>query len=173
MPAEKNYEIYHQELGATVKSLEQWKPECKGSAHLIKILTDHNNLKCFMTSTLFNRRQTRWSEFITCFKFKIVYCPGKQGQKPDSLTRMPGDIPPKEGAEKTQQIVLKPENLDKEVRRGLIVAIAETVNLDNSSITSWELWNWVKNVCQYNLYDSSERLYTHNEHLLEVSEAQV
>jgi hypothetical protein len=31
---------------------------------------------------------------------------------------MAGDIPPKEGAEKTQQIVLKTENLDERVCKG-------------------------------------------------------
>jgi hypothetical protein len=86
---------------------------------------------------------------------------------------MPGDIPPKGGAEKTQQIVLKTENLNKEVRRGLIVAFPKTVNVDNSSITSEELWNWVKNVGQYCPHDSSEGLCTHQEHPLQISEAQV
>jgi hypothetical protein len=74
---------------------------------------------------------------------------------------MPGDIPPKGGAEKTQQMVLKTENLDKEVRRGLIVAFAEAVNIDNGSITSEELWNLVKNVGQHCPHDSSEGLCTH------------
>jgi hypothetical protein len=27
-PAEENYKIYNQVLGAVVKSLEQWRPEC-------------------------------------------------------------------------------------------------------------------------------------------------
>jgi hypothetical protein len=155
-PAEENSEIYDQELGAIVKSLEQWKPKCEGSAHLIKILTDHKNLEYFMTSKLLNQRQTRWSEFLSCFKFKIIYRLEKQGQKPDALTRMPGDIPPKRGAEKTQKIVLKTENLHKEVRRELMVAFAKTVNINSSSITSQELWYWVKNVCQHCLYNSSK-----------------
>jgi hypothetical protein len=145
-PAEDNYKIYDQELGTMVKSLEQWKPECKVSAHPIRILTYHMNLEYFMTSKLFNQRQTRWFEFLSRFKFQIVYWPGKQGQKPNALTRMPGDIPPKGGAEKTQQIVLKTENLDQWVRKGLIVAFAETVNLDNDSVNSEKLWNWIKNL---------------------------
>jgi hypothetical protein len=86
---------------------------------------------------------------------------------------MPGDIPPKGGAEKTQQIVLKTENLDKKVRRGLIVTFAESVNVDNSSITPEELWNWVKYICQYCPHDSSEALCTRQEHPLEISNAQV
>jgi hypothetical protein len=51
-PAEENYDIYNQELGAIVKSLEHWRPECVGSSHPIIILTDHKNLEYFMTSKL-------------------------------------------------------------------------------------------------------------------------
>jgi hypothetical protein len=48
-----------------------------------------------MTSKILNRRLTGRSELLSRFKFEIVYQPGKQGQKPDALTRMPEDIPPK------------------------------------------------------------------------------
>jgi hypothetical protein len=109
-----------------------------------------------MTSKLLKRRQTTWFELLSHFKFKIVYCPAKQGQKPNALTRIPGEIPLKGGAEKTKQIVLTRENLDKKVRRGVILAFADTVNVDNSSITSEELRNSVKIVCQNCPYDSSK-----------------
>jgi hypothetical protein len=56
MPAEENYELYDQQPEAIMTSLEQWRPECEGSAHPIKILTDHKNLEYFMTSKLLNRR---------------------------------------------------------------------------------------------------------------------
>jgi hypothetical protein len=88
-PAEENYEIYIQKLEAIVIFLEQWRPECEGSVHLIKILTDHKNLEYSITSKLFNRRQMRWIEFISRFKFKIIYHQRKQGQKPDAFTRIP------------------------------------------------------------------------------------
>jgi hypothetical protein len=55
-PAEENYKIYDQELGAIVKSLEQCRPECEGSALPIKILADRKNLECFMTSNLLNQK---------------------------------------------------------------------------------------------------------------------
>jgi hypothetical protein len=64
------------------------------------ILLDHKNLEYFMTSKLLNQRQTWWSKSLSHFKFNIIYHPGKHGQKPDVLTRMPGDIPPKGGTEK-------------------------------------------------------------------------
>jgi hypothetical protein len=94
LPAEENYEIYNEEYGAMVKNLAQWRPESEGSAHPIMILTDDKNLEYFKTLMLLNRRQTRWSEFPSCFKFKIVHQPGKQRPKPDTLTTMPGDISP-------------------------------------------------------------------------------
>jgi hypothetical protein len=43
---------------------------------------------------------------------------------PDEPTRMPGDIPQKRGAETTQQIVLKAQNLDKTIVRRLVVEFA-------------------------------------------------
>jgi hypothetical protein len=52
-PAKEIFKIYDHKLGAIVKSLEQWRPECEGSANLIKIRTDHKTLEYFMTSKLF------------------------------------------------------------------------------------------------------------------------
>jgi hypothetical protein len=49
---------------------------------------------------------------------------------------MPEDIPQKRGVEKTQHIVLKTENRNKEVCRELTVSFAEAVNVDHGSITS-------------------------------------
>jgi hypothetical protein len=67
-----------------------------------------------MTTKKLNRRQARWSEFLSRFNFNIVYRPGKQGVKPDSLTRRSEDIP-QEGDERLlhqSQTVLKRNNLN-------------------------------------------------------------
>ena len=69
---------------------------------------------------------------------------------------MPGDIPLKGGAENPQQMVLKTEKLDKEVQKGLIVVFTETVSFDDELVEPKELWNWVHNVCQQCLSDSSK-----------------
>jgi len=64
-----------------------------------------------MSTKLLNRRQARWSEFLSRFDFKIVYIPGKAGAKPDALTRRSGDLPQEEGDERIterQKAVLKP-----------------------------------------------------------------
>src|SRR5690606_4863860 len=71
-------------------------------------------LEYFMTTKLLNRRQARWSEFLSRFDFKIVYRPGKQGGKPDALTRRSGDLPCEGGDERLlhqNQVLLKPENI--------------------------------------------------------------
>ena len=113
-PAECNYEIYDKELLAIVRCLEEWSAELEMSQHEVKVLSDHRNLEYFMTTKKLNRRQARWSEFLSRFNFKIAYRPGKQGIKPDSLTRRSEDLP-EEGDERLShqsQTILKRENLD-------------------------------------------------------------
>ena len=90
-PAECNYAIYDKELLAIVKAFEEWRPELADGP--VKVITDHKSLEWFMSDKKLNRRQARWSEFLSEFNFKITYRPGKQGTKPDSLTRRPGDLP--------------------------------------------------------------------------------
>jgi hypothetical protein len=67
-----------------------------------------------MSTKMLNRRQARWSEFLSRFNFTITYRPGKQGEKPDALTRRSEDLP-KEGdgrLEHQSRTMLKRENLD-------------------------------------------------------------
>ena len=52
-----------------------------------------------MTTKMLNRRQARWSEFLSRYNFRIIYRPRKQGEKPDALTRRLEDLP-KEGDER-------------------------------------------------------------------------
>ena len=51
------------------------------------IYTDHKNLVTFTTTKVLNRRQTRWSELLGQYKFKIVYTPGKDNGRADALSR--------------------------------------------------------------------------------------
>lgn len=46
-----------------------------------------------MTTKQLTRRQARWAELLSEFNFKIMYRPGKLGQKPDYLTRRSQDLP--------------------------------------------------------------------------------
>ena len=126
-PQECNYEIYDKELLAIVRAFEEWHPELAGTPvdDPIKILTDHKNLEYFMTTKQLNRRQARWAEFLSEFNFRITYRPGKQGTKPDSLTRRIGDLPEDDNDERRQfqhQIMLKAKHLDQGVREAISLA---------------------------------------------------
>jgi hypothetical protein len=85
-PAEINYEIYDKELLAIVQAFKEWHPLLKGSPHTIKVISNNRNLTYFTTNRLLNYRQTRWSEFLSCFDFKIDYTLRKAHSKANALT---------------------------------------------------------------------------------------
>jgi len=71
-PAKCNHDIYHKELEAIIKALEEWRPECEGVAYPLKQLTDHMIVEYFMTKKLLKRWQAWWLEFWTRFDYEIV-----------------------------------------------------------------------------------------------------
>ena len=85
-PAECNYEIYDKELMAIICTFKEWRSELEGSLTPVKVITDHKNLKYFMSTKQLSCRQARWSEFLSCFNYRITYRPGKARGKPDALT---------------------------------------------------------------------------------------
>jgi hypothetical protein len=92
-PAECNYDIYDKEMLAIIRALEQWRPELEGLKDPVQILSDHKSLEYFMTTKKLSRRQARWAEFLSAFKFKIVYRKGKANDLADALSRRPNEIP--------------------------------------------------------------------------------
>jgi hypothetical protein len=72
-----------------------------------------------MENKRLNRRQARWAEFLSEFNFRIKYRPGKQGTKPDALTRQPGDLPETHKDHRRQyqvQTVIKRDQVDPNAR---------------------------------------------------------
>ena len=111
-PAECNYEIYDKKLLAIINAFELWKSELEGTEEPVQVITDHKNLKYFMSNKLLNRRQAKWSEFLFRFNFEIIYRPGSMNNKADAFTRRSGDVP-KEKNNRRQfqwQTVLKKKN---------------------------------------------------------------
>ncbi len=86
--AECNYEIYDKELLIIIRCLKHWRFELKCTDILIKIFIDHLNLKYFMIIKELTQRQTRWTEKLSEYNFKIIYQSGKQNLKVDALIRM-------------------------------------------------------------------------------------
>jgi hypothetical protein len=132
-PAECNYEIYDKELLAIIRCFEQWRPELEGAAFPIRVLTDHKNLQYFTTTKLLSHRQARWSEYLSRFKFVIVYRPGNQGQKPDALTRRTQDAQALDKARDYRtQTLLRPDLFQPEnqIQLKLDLKESETRNLN-------------------------------------------
>ena len=90
-PAELNYDTHDKELLAIVESLKAWRHFTIETVTPVRIITDHNNLKYFTTTKSLNRRQVRWSEFLSDFHFTLEHRPGKLNIIPDTLSRREQD----------------------------------------------------------------------------------
>ena len=75
--AERGYETHDAELLAIVMAFKQWRHYLEGSRYPIEVITDHNNLKYFMTTKELNGRQARWALRLAAFNFVIQYQPGR------------------------------------------------------------------------------------------------
>jgi hypothetical protein len=88
-PPEQNYEIYDKEMLAIVETLETYRHYFEGLGHPVTVYSDHKNLLWFTETKVYTRRQARWAEKLSRYDFVIVFRPGKQGGKPDALSRRP------------------------------------------------------------------------------------
>ena len=62
---ERNYEIYDRELLAIIRALEEWRHYIQGSPHTTLILSNHKNLTYYREARKLNRRQARWSLYLS------------------------------------------------------------------------------------------------------------
>ena len=121
-PVECNYMIYDKKLLAIIKAFKIWKPELASVSEPVKVLTDHKNLEHFMTTKQLNHWQTRWAKFLSEFNFKISYRPGKEGEKPDVLTKHSQNMPKgfNDYCQQQQfQTLLTAEHLDDNMKKAL------------------------------------------------------
>ena len=95
-PAERNYDIYDKELLAIVWAVVEFRPILMSAQQAFDIVTDHKNLTYFTTTKILNRRQTRWSEILSEYKFNLSYRSGKANDQADALSRRE-DVYPKRG----------------------------------------------------------------------------
>ena len=84
---ERNYDIHDKELLAIIRALEEWRHYLEGAKHKFDIWTDHRNLQYFRTAKKLNRRQARWSLYLSRFFFDLYHRPGRCSGKPDALSR--------------------------------------------------------------------------------------
>jgi hypothetical protein len=70
-PVEHNYDIHDTEMLAIIQDLEEWRHYLEGARHPVEIWTDHKNLEYFRVAQKSNRRQARWSLYLSCFDFTL------------------------------------------------------------------------------------------------------
>ncbi|KAJ9394194.1 hypothetical protein DTO282F9_8888 [Paecilomyces variotii] len=96
--AESRWPTHEQELFAIVDAFKVWRHFLIGTAEPVEVITDHDNLKHFLTMRILSRKQARWAEYLSQFHFCIKHRPGK---------RNPADGPSRRDDYKSQQ---RPEN---------------------------------------------------------------
>ncbi|KAI1000197.1 hypothetical protein K3495_g8004 [Podosphaera aphanis] len=94
--AEMNYEIHDKELLAIIACMKEWDAELMGLGKIFTILIDHMNLKYFLTRRRLTVRQICWAEFMSRFRYSLVYRKGVENARADALSRRDQDRP-KEG----------------------------------------------------------------------------
>lgn len=117
--AEMNYEIHDKELLAVVACMKEWDAELRGLDKTFTILSDHMNLKYFLSRRKLTERQIRWAEFMSRFRYTLQYRKGSENERSDALSRRDQDKP-KEG---------DPRLLSRE-RQALIPVQIKKTNLD-------------------------------------------
>ena len=108
-PAERNYEIYDRELLAIIRALEEWRHYIQGSPHTTIVLSDHKNLTYYREAKKLNRRQARWSLYLSEYDVKLVHTPGNKMIQSDALSRRPDLCP--ENDKDNEDIIMLPDDL--------------------------------------------------------------
>ena len=105
---EQNYPIYDRELYALIRALKEWRVLLEGTSHEITVYSDHANLKYFRSAQDLNRRQFRWSMYLSRFPLKLEHRPGKTMILSDALSRRADQ---EENKVKNQNMTLLPHDL--------------------------------------------------------------
>jgi hypothetical protein len=135
-PAELNYDIYDKELLAIFMAFKEFHHYLEGLPELIEVITAHKNLEYFTTTKLLTRCQACWSEYLSGFHFNIQYQPGKQGGKPDALTRH-SDVYP-EGGEGSYAIA-NPQNLQRIFSNSQLTTSAQATFIESPSFFKYDV----------------------------------
>ena len=85
-PTERNYKIYDRELLAIIRALEEWRHYIQGLPHTTTVLSDHKNLTYYRDARKLNRRQARWSLFLSEFDIKLVHISRTKMVQSDALS---------------------------------------------------------------------------------------
>ena len=124
--AERNYEIHDKEMLVIIQCLEAWRHFLEEAKDWFEIWTDHKNLEYFMKAQKLNRRQARWSLYLSRFDFVLKHVAGKSMGRADSLSRR---VDWAEGVERDNenQVMLKEEWLEVRAMEQLIEGLEQEI----------------------------------------------
>ena len=94
---------------AIIRALEEWRHYIQGSPHTTTILSDHKNLTYYRDAQKLNRRQARWSLYLSEFDIKLVHMSGMKMIQSDNLSRRPDYIP--DNDTDNENITMLPDDL--------------------------------------------------------------
>ena len=137
-PTERNYEIYDRELLAIIRALDEWRHYIQGSPHTTMVLSDHKNLTYYREAKKLNRRQARWSLYLSEFDIKLVHTPGTKMVQSDALSRRP-DHCPDEDNDNEDITVLPNDMFVNLIDEALQQRIADSDDLDENATEALKL----------------------------------
>jgi len=68
--------------------MRHWRYYLEGSRNPVQVLSDHENLKIFMSTKALNRRQAHWAELLANYDFVLILIPGTKNST-DGPSRHP------------------------------------------------------------------------------------
>jgi hypothetical protein len=92
-PAERNYQIFDQELLAVIQALTKLCHYLEGNPHPVIVFTDHKNLLYFHTAQKLTRCQAQWQLILSMFNIELHHVPGTKLATPDALSCRPDHHP--------------------------------------------------------------------------------
>ena len=84
---ERNYEIHNKEILVVVRCLEAQRYFLEETTIKFEIWTNHKNLEYFMKVQKLNKRQARWTLYLSRFYFMLKHISGSRMGKADGLSR--------------------------------------------------------------------------------------
>ena len=86
--AQLNYGVGETEMLAIVEACKELRHYLEGAIHSIRVLTDHCNLRTFLTTKNLSRREARWWERLSSLDLVMEYRPGRHNPA-DGPSRRP------------------------------------------------------------------------------------
>jgi hypothetical protein len=129
-PRESLWQVHDQELYAIVSAFTEWRAWLIDTNDPVTVMSDHANLRYFMTNQRLTDRQARWASFLTSFHFVIKHVSGKNNPA-DAPTRRP-DYVSDDGVGELSKVLFQEKEADITLMDS-VKELADVVAAEDSS----------------------------------------